>query len=125
MMQITNASLPRIVRFLGTDDCPDSSCPHCGCTGRYIHRFVVEDGRTLAAMSGCAKLFPCSRVATEEQRLRKKQADYAKRGWSLNRVDREALEAVESFYAGIFDERAALARIDHAKRTNTMRRGRR
>jgi len=114
-------SLPKIVRFLGTDDCLDSTCPHCGATGRYIHRFVVEDGRTLAAMSGCAKLFPTSRVAIEEQRLRKKAADRAKRGWKLNRSDLDALAAIEQFFAGAIDERFALSRIDSAKRSNQMR----
>jgi hypothetical protein len=110
--------LPRIVRFLGTDDSPDSSCPHCGATGRYIHHFVVEDGRQLAAMSGCAKLFPTSRIAVEEQRLRKKAADRAKKGWKLNQRDQDALVAIEQFYAGTLDERIALSRVDSAKRFN-------
>jgi hypothetical protein len=118
---MTAGSLPRIVRFVGTDDCPDSACPHCGCRGRFIHRFVVEDGRTLAAMSGCVKLFPSSRIAHEEARLRKKAADRAKKGWKLNRGDLEALEAIEQFYAGTIDERGALSRVDSAKRANQMK----
>lgn len=113
--------LPRIVRFIGTDDCPDSSCPHCGSTGRYIHRFIVEDGRTLAAMSGCVKLFPVSRVAAEEQRLVKKLADFKKRGWNLGRNDREALDAIARFYAKEIDERRALSIVDLAKRVNQSR----
>jgi hypothetical protein len=116
-----NEPLPRIVRFLGTDDAPESKCPHCGATGRYIHRFIVEDGRTLAALSGCVKLFPVSRVALEEQRLRKKAADRAKNGWKLNRNDLDALAAIEQFFAGEIDERFALSRVDSAKRTNQMR----
>lgn len=115
------AQLPRIVRFLGTDDSPGSSCPHCGATGRYIHRFVVEDGRTLAAMSGCVKLFPQSRVAAEEMRLRKKAAEREKRGWRLNRNDRDALDAIEAFYAGTRDEASTLRTIDLAKRSNQAR----
>ncbi len=111
--------LPRIVRFLGTDDSPDSSCPHCGATGRYIHRFQVENGTFAAAMSGCVKLFPVSRIAVEEQRLRKKLGDYAKRGWnSLNRRDTEALAAIEDFYAGTRDERSALSVVNGAKAAN-------
>ena len=42
------ASFPRIVRFYETHDAPDSQCPHCGATGRYILTFQVEDGRRLA-----------------------------------------------------------------------------
>lgn len=113
-------TLPRIVRFLGTDDCPDSSCPHCGATGRYIHHFVLEDGRHAAAMSGCVKLYPVSRVALEEQRLNKKAADRAKKGWRLNRRDLGALDAIERYYAGELDERSALAVVDAAKRANQM-----
>jgi hypothetical protein len=115
-------SLPRIVRFLGTDDAPGSSCPHCGAEGRYILRFVLEDGRHAGAMRGCVQLFPVSRIATEELRLRTKLADYQKRGWNgLNRRDVEALNAIESFYAGTCDERSALSVIDGAKRANTAR----
>lgn len=116
--------LPRIVRFLGTDDSPGSSCPHCGCTGRYIHRFVVDDGRTLAAMSGCVKLFPQSRIASEEQRLRKKAEQRKKNNWNLGRLDRDALDAIDAFYAGTMDERTALSRVDHAKRANQASFGR-
>jgi len=115
------APLPRIVRFLGTDDCPDSTCPHCGSTGRFIHRFLVEDGRTLAAMSGCVKLFPVASVAIEEQRLMKKKADYAKRGWHLNSRDRWALDQIARFYAKEIDERSAMSAATIAKRSNQSR----
>lgn len=119
-------SLPRIIRFLDTTDAPDSCCPHCGATGRYIHRFVVEDGRHLAAMSGCVKLFPVSPVALEEARLRKKAADYAKRGRKLNRADSDALDAIDGFYAGTVEERRALDMVRWAKQANTAKyRGRR
>lgn len=116
------AHFPRIVRFLETIDAPDSECPHCGARGRFILTFVVEDGRQLAAMRGCAKLFPVSRIATEELRLRKKQTDYIKKGWNgLNRADTEALAAIDSFYAGVMDERSALSRVAEAKYINTAR----
>lgn len=114
--------LPRIVRFLGTDDCPESSCPHCGATGRFILRFRVEDGRELAAMRGCASLFPVSRIANEELRLQQKLARYRKQGWGkLNRVDSSAMEAIDAFYSGTLDERSALERVDIAKRANTRK----
>lgn len=115
---------PKIVRFLETEDSPGAQCPHCGATGRYIHRFVVEGGRTLAAMSGCVKLFPVSRVAVEEARLRKKLEGYRKNyGASarLNRRDTEALESIEAFYRGDGDERGVLAIVDGAKRANSAR----
>ena len=118
-------ALPRIVRFLGTDDSPESSCPHCGATGRYILRFIVEDGRTLAAMRGCAKLLPQSRIAGEELRLRKKAADRTRNGWKLSRRDEEALAACDRFYAGELTEQHALQIIDSAKHFNQLYRGRR
>jgi len=116
---VSGASFPRIVRFLETTDSPGSSCPHCGADGRFILTFVVDDGRTLGAMRGCAKLFPVSQVAVEELRLRTKQSEYRKRGWtSLGRRDAEALAAIESFYAGARDERSALAIVRGAKAAN-------
>ena len=121
---MTVASLPRIVHFLETSDSPGAQCPHCGAEGRWILRFVVEDGRTLAAMRGCAKLFPVSRVATEELRLQTKLASYKKRfgaSATLNRRDSEALAAIEAFYAGHWDERSVLSIIDGAKRANQAR----
>lgn len=115
-------SLPRIVRFLETLDAPGSACPHCGAGGRYIHRFQAEDGRTLAAMSGCVKLFPASPIAHEELRLREKEKKYRERGYSgLNKADTEALRAIESFYAGGMDERVALAIVRSAKHANQNR----
>jgi len=115
------SAFPRIVRFIGTDDCPDSSCPHCGCTGRYIHHFQVQDGRTLAAMSGCLKLFPVSPLAAEEKRLLDKQTKYAKQGWVLNRRDKEALTAISAAIDGNGDERWALSLAKGAKQSNQAR----
>ena len=123
MLQATTA-LPRIVRFLGTEDAPGASCPHCGAEGRWILRFQLEDGRHAGAMRGCVKLFPVSRVAVEELRLRDKLAGYVKRfgaGASLNRSDTEAMGACEEFFAGARDERSALSVIDGAKRSNSAR----
>lgn len=115
------ASLPRIVRFLETQDCPGASCPHCGATGRFILRFVVSDGRTLGAMRGCVQLFPVSQIAREEERLARKAKQYAQRGWSLNRADTEAVDAIEAFYAGTLTERDALSAVRSAKARNTAR----
>jgi hypothetical protein len=120
----SSSKLPRIVRFLESEDSPGASCPHCGATGRWIHRFQVEDGRTLAAMSGCVKLFPVSRIATEEARLRTKLTKYLKSygpNAKLNRRDAEALQAIEDFYAGMSNEQRTLSIIDSAKRANSAR----
>jgi hypothetical protein len=118
---MTVAALPRIVRFLGVDYAPGCSCPHCGATGAYVHRFLVEDGRTLGAMSGCVKLFPVSRVALEEARLQRKLLDYRKRYGAqarLGRNDQRMLEAIEAFYAGARDERVVLSEIAALKRAS-------
>ena len=116
---------PRIIRFRGTDDAPGSNCPHCGAEGRWIINFTVEgpDGKPVnrAAMRGCVKLFPVSRIALEELRLQDKAARYAKQGWSLNRGDAHALAQIEAFYAGTVDERQALAIVDTAKAANMFR----
>ena len=74
MNAVSQPVFPRIVRFFETKDSPGASCPHCGAEGRYILTFQVEDGRRMGAMRGCVKLFPVSRVATEELRLREKLA---------------------------------------------------
>lgn len=69
---MTVGSLPRIVRFLEPVDAPGSQCPHCGAEGRYIERFVVEDGRTLGAMRGwrpCRRLRPSFRVCATRRAL--------------------------------------------------------
>ena len=124
MNQPSTQQLPRIVRFLGTDDAPGSCCPHCGAEGRYTIRFVLEDGRHGGAMRGCVQLFPVSRVAIEELRLRDKLASYVKRfgqSATLNRRDTEALDACDAFYAGTRDERSTLSIIDGAKRANQAR----
>lgn len=120
-------SLPRIVRFLETIE--GGSCPHCGADGRWIHRFVTDDGNQRGAMSGCVKLFPVSRVALEEQRLRKKEESLRKRfGESahLNRNDTRAMEAIEAFYRGEMQESSCLSVVKGAKMANSARyRGRR
>ena len=117
-------TFPRIVRFTGTSDSPGAACPHCGAEGRYILHFLTEDGRRMGAMRGCVQLFPCSRVAHEELRLRQKLESLQKRfGQSahLNRRDTEAMDAIDQFYAGTRDERSTLSVIDGAKRANQAR----
>lgn len=124
----TGLGLPRIVRFFETADCEGASCPHCGATGRYIHRFQVEDGRHLGAMSGCVQLFPVSPVAHEDLKLRKKETDHAKKGWKMASWDIDRREAIDAFYAGALDEQSAMSRLRAAAgraKTWRMMKGRR
>ncbi len=86
-----------------------------GAEGRFILRFQVEDGTVRAAMRGCAKLFPTSKLAIEDLRLREKEARYAKQGWKLNRADADARYAIEQFYLGKFTESHALTVSKSAK----------
>lgn len=104
------APLPRIVKFLGVDDCPESTCPHCGATGRYIVRFQVEDGRQLGAMRGCLKLFPVTELACEHEHLMAKKARYAKQRppWRLSERDRDALQRIEEAIDGRGDAQQAI-----------------
>lgn len=122
--------LPKIVRFLEPEIADDSVCPHCGADGKVVHRFEVDDGRTLAAMSGCVKLFPVSPVAKAEQALMKKRVDYRERGWKLPSWDREKEAAIQAYYDSprtSADERVALDRIRlaemQAKAWRNSRRG--
>lgn len=110
---MTVASLPRIVKFLGTDDAgAGASCPHCGATGRYIIRFQVEDGRTLGAMRGCVKLFSVSELAQHQQYFQEKQRRYVTQHdppWKLNARDAEALRWLEDAIDGRADAEQAIA----------------
>lgn len=118
------STFPKIVRFLETIDAPGSQCPHCGAEGRYILRFQVEDGRILGAMRGCVKLFPVSRVAIEELRLREKLKKYIKLygpGATLSKRDNEAVDTIDAYYRGERDERSTLSVIDSIKRANQAR----
>lgn len=115
--------LPRIVRFLETVE--GGACPHCGSGGRWIHRFVVEDGRTLGAMSGCVQLFPRSRVFDESMRLFKKQRSYRELGWSLPSWDLKILEAITAFSERRISEDDALREIKLQKSNAALYRGRR
>lgn len=120
----TIAKLPTIVRFLGTDDAgPGATCPHCGATGRYIVRFMVEGGRELGAMRGCAKLFPVSPLAAAQAALQAKAERYAKQRppWSLNRRDREALDTIEAAIAGSASSDFALILARSAKAASSRR----
>lgn len=116
----TIQTLPRIVRFGDTVDAGEgATCPHCGAVGRYILHFTLEGGGKGAAMRGCAKLFPVSRVAEEELRLRTKLAEYVKKGWkSLNKRDSEALEVIERYYSGSVNETFTLSVVEGAKKAN-------
>lgn len=102
----TVSSFPRIVRIVGNFE--SDTCPHCGARGRYVTAFETDDGRHLAAMAGCIRLFPVSPIASEHLRLMKKLEACNRTGRRLNRWDLASLDAIEAFYAGTMNEDAAL-----------------
>lgn len=118
-------ALPKIVRFSGIVDSPGASCPHCGATGRFIHRFTTEDGRDLGAMSGCVKLFPCSPIAWVEAEIQKKAVKLAEDGRKLNRWDDAILTACAAFFLGVADEATTLREIRLQKSAASAWRSRR
>ena len=134
-MAVATLSLPRIVRFLGTSDGGPSDgkgsaeCPHCGASGRYVHRFQCEDGTTRGAMSGCIKLFPVHPIASADMALNERERDLQKRFGptaSLNTWDKRIRVAIDAFYAGEMNERTALDQIQWAQQAkSTYRRSRR
>lgn len=109
------AGLPRIVRFFPSSYAPDSTCPHCGARGALVHRFEVEGGARMGAMSGCVQLFPVAPVAAADLKLQTKEREYARRGFNMPSWDREKREAIDAFYAGTLDERATLDRVRAAE----------
>ena len=115
MATMEAARLPRIVRFVETTRHDGASCPHCGAIGAVIHTFYTEDNVRRGAMSGCVKLFPVSPIAAEDLRIRKKQDDYARRGWKLPSWDQEAQARIQDFYDGKLTEAAALAMVKAQK----------
>lgn len=118
------APLPRIVRFLGTDDHGpggNASCPHCGATGRYVVRFQVEDGRQLGAMRGCLKLFPVTELARQHEYLIAKKARYRKQGWDLSARDAEALRWIEDAIEGRADPHHAIVIAQSARHAAAAR----
>lgn len=115
-------SLPRIVKFLGTDDCgAGASCPHCEASGRYVIRFQVEDGRTLGAMRGCVKLFPVTELARQHQHFIDKQTRYVKQGWKLSARDAEALRFLEAAIDRQADAHQAVVIAQSARKMNAMK----
>lgn len=123
-----SVALPRIVRFLGTDDHGpggSTSCPHCGAIGRYVIRFQVEDGRHLGAMRGCIKLFPVTELARHHEYFVAKQTRYAAKRWKLNACDAEALRGIEDAIDGRADSHQAVVRAQTARKIAAMKRVRR
>jgi hypothetical protein len=121
-------ALPRIVRFLGTDDHGPGggTCPHCGATGRYVVRFQVEDGRQLGAMRGCVRLYPVTELARQHGHLLEKQSRYAAKRppWKLNARDTEALRWLEDAIVGRADPQHAVTIAQSARRAASVKFGR-
>ncbi len=120
MTLTATATLPRIVRFVGTTDGGPSDgrgsavCPHCGASGRYVHFFQCEDGSRRGAMSGCIKLFPVHPIAKLDLDLKERERELQKSygpGAKLNSWDQRIRKAIDAFYADEVDEWTTLAVI--------------
>lgn len=112
MAKVTKASskLPKIIYFLDTLDSGafgEATCPHCGALGRYVYRFVCEDGETRGAMAGCVKLYPMHRFAKLGMQIMDRQREYATKGWLLASWDCEILDAIHDYAIGKIPEAAA------------------
>ena len=115
---MTVSTLPKIVRIEGKVDYGDygaMNCPHCDAKCRYVTYFdaIDADGKVLSmgAAAGCFTLFPISPLANVHAKLLTKQADYAKKGWDLNRTDSSNLDLIEQVAKGKIGADEALARI--------------
>lgn len=131
----TEKTFPRIVAVTDVIDhgsCDGQGngiCPHCGAEGRYVYRFICEDGTTRGAMKGCLQLFPKSQISRAcETAFSKQKAADAKKGY-ISRADAEIVATARAFAAGTktlrdLERAVASARIakDHYMRKMGWRR---
>ena len=119
-------ALPAIVAVLGVDDygpCEGSlgsaSCPHCGAQGRYVVRFMCEDGSRRGAMRGCIQLFPRSPIARLTQAAYEHAGDARRSGTRLATWWADIIAAVGAFEKDRDLEalRFAVLRADGSRRT--------
>lgn len=85
-----------------------------------MHSFQCDDGSTRGAMSGCIQLFPIHPIAQADMALKGREKELHQRfgpSASLNSWDKQAREAIDSFYAGTMDERTALYRVQCAEQS--------
>lgn len=115
---MTISTLPKIIRIEGKTDYGEygaMNCPHCDAKCRYVTYFdaVDADGNVLkmGAAAGCFTLFPISKLANLHSKLLTKQADYAKKEWTLNRADTQVLDLIQQAATGTMTEDAALSAI--------------
>jgi hypothetical protein len=100
------STLPKIIAIVDCEDhgpCdpePSAYCPHCGAGGRYIVRFICEDGKVHGAMKGCIQLYPRHRLAAQVAAVFAKQRQYAKNKWNLPSWDTAIIDACHSLGAG-------------------------
>ena len=95
-----------------------AACPHCGCAGRNIYPFMTTDGRRLAAMAGCLKLFPKHRFAERHAAILQKHVAKvraaARRGDNSPNLpgwDQNIVAAIESVARGEVSEQHVVGTI--------------
>lgn len=105
-----------------------TNCPHCGARGRYVYRFVCDDGVVRAAMRGCLQLFrPADGPVAKATERAFEKASAAKRdGRRLASWFAEILEATTALGAGtlsVADHRAIVLAAESRRRAWLDRNG--
>lgn len=96
---------------------PSAFCPHCGSGGRHVWEFFCQDGTRRAAMRGCLKLFPSSKLAIDQMtaidRFHEAIADQksGKRKWGPASWDNDIFGITEDLAHGEIDIDGAKAGI--------------
>lgn len=100
------STLPKIIAIVDCEDhgpCdpdPSAYCPHCGAGGRYILRFICEDGKVHGAMKGCIQLYPRHQFTSKVEAVFAKERQYRKNKWNLPSWDQNIINACHSLGAG-------------------------
>jgi len=75
------------------------SCPHCGAEGRYIYKWIDDEGFTRGAMAGCFKILTRGGwVNSFDQEYQKALAKQAT-GKKINGWDRSVINMVQKYRA--------------------------
>lgn len=124
------STLPKILAIVDCEDhgpCdpdPSAYCPHCGAGGRYILRFICEDGKVHGAMKGCIQLYPRHALTSKVESVFAKQRSYAKKHYELPSWDKAVIEACHALGAGQITAQVWESRVrsEFAKRDQFIQR---